>query len=390
MYRKTYVEVNLDNINRNVSNIVNTFNGYEYYIGIVKGNAYGHGEYISKYIIQNGINYLAVSSLEEAINVRNYVDKDYPILCLEPISLDYIDDIIKYNVTISVCNLEYYNKLVSFNLDNIVKFHLKLNTGMNRLGISNIEEVNYIFNNSKDNLIFEGIFTHLATDGVNDNLLEKQINNFKYLTSEIDLSKIKIVHIGKSATLEYFPKLDFCNGVRLGIMMYGVTSFNNSKSIKDKLLNLTNKKNKLIPYSDKKITPIQSLSLKSEVVDIHKVSKGDHIGYGDTNVVNYDGYIAILPIGYADGLQFKYKDWYVTINNKKYMVVGSIMMGMVTVLVDDSVKIGDVATLIDANDDFNELAKKFDTSPYVLMTNLHRELPRVYVFNNKIVDIIEK
>ena len=72
------------------------------------------------------------------------------------------------------------------------------------------------------------------------------------------------------------------------------------------------------------------------------------------------------------------------------MIVGSIMMGMVTVLVDDSVKIGDVATLIDANDDFNELAKKFDTSPYVLMTNLHRELPRVYISNNAVVEIIEK
>jgi len=374
MYRKTYVEVNLDNLNKNVSNIVNTFGGYQYYIGIVKGNAYGHGEYISKHIIKNGINYLAVASLEEAINVRKYVDSEFPILCLEPISLDYIEDIIKYNVTISVCNLDYYKKLMNLNLNSVVKFHLKLNTGMNRLGISSIDEVNYIYNDKRnENIMFEGIFTHFATDGVNDNLLERQINNFKYLTSEIDLSKIKIVHVSKSATLDNFPKLDFCNGVRIGIMMYGVSSF------------VSNNKR----YIHEQIKPIESLSLKSEVVDVHKINKGDNVGYGTENKVNEDGYIAVLPVGYADGLQLKYKDWCVTINDRKYPVVGSVMMGMVTVLVDNNVKIGDMATLFSYHDDFNLLAKDFNTSPYVLMTNLHRDLPRVYTSNNEIVEIIE-
>ena len=384
MYRKTYVEVNLDNINKNVSNIVNIFNGYDYYIAIVKGNAYGHGEYISKYIIQNGINYLAVSSLEEAINVRKYVNKEFPILCLEPISLDYIDDIIKYNVTISVCNLDYYKKLVKLNLNYLVKFHLKLNTGMNRLGISSLEDVKYIYNDKRDdNLLFEGIFMHFATTGEKDDLFYKQIDNFKYLTSEIDLSKIKIVHVGKSATLDCFPKLDFCNGVRIGIMMYGVSSF------RDDNIMIEKKNNSLIPYDNIKIKPIPSLSLKSEVVDVHKINCGDSVGYGDNNIVNKDGYIAVLPIGYADGLQLRYNDWYVTINDRKYPVVGTVMMGMITVFVDKYVKVGDMATLFSYNDDFNELAQKFDTSPYVVMTNLHRDLPRVYISNNEVVEIIE-
>lgn len=371
MYRKTYVSVNLNNINENVRNIVKSFPGYDYYIGIVKGNAYGHGEYISKYIIQNGINYLAISSLEEAKNVRKYVDKDFPLLCLEPISLDYIDDIIKYNVTISICNLDYYKKLIDLDLKQVIKFHLKLNTGMNRLGVSSFDEVNYIFNDvRKDNIIFEGIFTHFATDGVNDNLFLKQVDKFRYLTSDIDLSRIKIIHAGKSATLENHDKLDFCNGVRLGIILYGVSLFvdNNRK---------------------KTIEPIRSLSLCSEVFDVHKISKGESIGYGDQNIVNSDGYIAVLPVGYADGLQFKYKKFSVTINNKKYPVVGSIMMGMITVLVDDSVKVGDKAVLFDYNDNFIELADNFYTSPYVLIANLHRDLPRVYMLDNEIVDIIE-
>lgn len=370
MYRKTYVSVNLDNINENVRNIVRSFPDYDYYIGIVKGNAYGHGEYISKYIIENGINYLAVSSLEEAKNVRKYVGIEFPLLCLEPISLDYIDDIIKYNVTISVCNLDYYKKLVNLDINHVIRFHLKLNTGMNRLGISSPEEVKYIFNDiRKENIFFEGIFSHFATDGVNDDLFGKQVNKFKYLTNDIDLSKIKIVHAGKSATLENHNKLDFCNGIRLGIILYGVSSY--------------------VDGIEKKIEPIRSLSLCSEVVDVHKISKGENIGYGYENVVDNDGYIAVLPVGYADGLQFKYKKFNVTINNKKYPVVGSIMMGMITLLVDDTVKVGDKAILFSYQDDFIEIANNFDTSPYVLITNLHRDLPRVYTMDGKIVDIIE-
>lgn len=371
MYRRTYVEVNLDNLNKNVRNIVQCFPEYKYYIGIVKGNAYGHGEYISKHVIQNGINYLAISSLEEAKNLRKYVSLDVPILCLEPISLDYIQDIIKYNVTISVCNLDYYMKLSQLEIDGILKFHLKLNTGMNRLGMSSRKDINYIFNDIRDdNIILEGIFTHFATDGVSDKLFQKQLDNFKYLTSDIDLSKIPIVHLGKSATLENHQKLDFCNGVRIGIMMYGVSSF-------------------ALDDTDRKIELIRSMSLCSEVVDVHKINCGDTVGYGDFNTVLEDGYIAVLPVGYSDGLQYRYKNWQVTINNKKYPVVGSVMMGMITVMVDNSVKIGDKAVLFSHNDDYIEVANKFDTIPYILMTNLHRDLPRVYIKDNKIIETIE-
>ena len=211
MYRKTYIEINLDNLCHNIKNITETFNGYKYYIGVIKGNAYGHGEYIAKHITEYGINYLAVSSLEEAINTRKYIDKDFPILCLQPINLNYIDEIIKNNITITISNIDDFNRLNKLELKTPIKFHLKLNTGMNRLGISNIKEVNKIFNESTKNnkLIFEGIFTHLCTNGVYDSLYNNQINKFKELTSEIDLSKIEIVHVGRSTTLDFYDKLSF-------------------------------------------------------------------------------------------------------------------------------------------------------------------------------------
>ena len=81
MYRKTFVEVNIDSLKENVSNIIKKYNNYKYYIAMVKSNAYGHGYYIVNDLIESGINYFAVSSLEEALEIRKY-NKDIPVLCV--------------------------------------------------------------------------------------------------------------------------------------------------------------------------------------------------------------------------------------------------------------------------------------------------------------------
>lgn len=393
MHRETCIEINLDKLCHNVNNIVETFNNYEYYIGVVKGNAYGHGEYISKYIIENGINYLAVATLDEALNVRKYVDKSFPILCLQPIELKYIKEIIDNNITVCISSIEYFNELKKIETNTPIKFHLKLNTGMNRLGISNSNEVKQIFEDTKNcnNLIFEGIFTHLSSSGVYDSLYDEQIKRFKELTEQIDLSKIKIVHIGRSTTLDFHQKLDFCNGVRIGIMMYGISStFPSNNGIKNKLRNLKysyiRNKNKLsIPNKECKTDLKQCLTLKSKVIDIQNIKIGDQVGYGCNNRMSKNGFVATIPIGYSDGLLTNYKNFYVKINNKKYYVTGSINMGMISVLVDESVKIGDVVTIIDENDNYKKIASFFNVSPYVLMTGLNKNIPRIYIKDNKIV-----
>lgn len=393
MHRETCIEINLDKLCHNVNNIIETFNGYEYYIGVVKGNAYGHGEYISKYIIENGINYLAVATLDEALNVRKYVDKSFPVLCLQPIDLKYIKEIIDNNITVCVNSVEYFDNLKNIKTDTPIKFHLKLNTGMNRLGINDSNEVKKIYEESKDydNLIFEGIFTHLSSSGLYDSLYDEQVKRFKELTEQIDLSKIKIVHIGRSTTLDFHQKLDFCNGVRIGIMLYGISStFPSNNGIKAKLRNLKysyiRNKNKLsIPNKECKTDLKQCLTLKSKVIDIQNVKVGDQVGYGCNNRMSKNGLVVTIPIGYSDGLLTNYKNFYVKINNNKYYVTGSINMGMISVLVDESVKIGDVVTIIDENDNYKKIASFFNVSPYVLMTGLNKNIQRIYIKDNKIV-----
>ena len=113
MYRDTYLEINLDKISKNVRNLIDKYNQYNYYFGVIKGNAYGHGYYIVNTLIENGINYIAVSNLEEAINVRK-LNKQIPILCLEPIDIKWINKCMEQNITITISNLQYVKQLFFF------------------------------------------------------------------------------------------------------------------------------------------------------------------------------------------------------------------------------------------------------------------------------------
>lgn len=392
MYRNTYVEVDTDIISSNVKNIINKYNDYRYYIGVVKGNAYGHGGYISKTMIESGINYLAVSSLEEAIDIRKYVDT--PILCLEPISLDYIDECIKNNITITISNYDYYKELMNKNIMNL-KVHLKLNTGMNRLGVTKKEEVTEIYNSliNNEDIKLEGIYTHLSTSGITDKIYDNQISRFKELTKDIDLRKIEIVHVGKSSTLEYHPKPDFVNAIRFGGALYGIKqpsiNYSGLKGVLRWLKHnyLIKKLNISETYKSNDLDIKPAISLKSEVMEIQKIKAGEIVGYGTGYAANKDGFIAVIPVGYADGINLKYNNCYVFINNKKYKLVGSINMGMITALVDETVNIGDEVSIINKN--IKEIASLTNTTPYYIMTSLNPILPRIYKKDNEIIKIVE-
>ena len=132
MYRKTYAKIDGKILENNVKEIKKKYNQYQYYFGVVKNNAYGHGMHIVKNLVKGGINYLAVSSLEEALQVRKYT-RTTPILVLEPIDLEYIDDAINNNITLTVESLSYLKQVIALPLSYEVKIHLKLDTGMKSL-----------------------------------------------------------------------------------------------------------------------------------------------------------------------------------------------------------------------------------------------------------------
>ena len=378
MYRNTYVEVNTNTIKNNIKNIIQYNNKYKYYIGVVKGNAYGHGLKVGKYMIESGINYLAVSTLDEALEIRNNVDKNIPILILQPVNLENIDICLKNNITITISNYEYYQHLIKLNINNL-KVHLKIDTGMNRLGINNKEYINEIYNNKKFNL--EGIYTHLATIGISDDRFDKQINKFRELTKDIDLNKIEIVHLYSSNAFIIHPKLEFANAVRLGIIMYGISPRNiNNKGLKNFLRKLkrdyTRKKLKLsIINDDFSIDVKPALKLCSEVSEIKEVDALEYIGYGNHYKTNEKCKIAIVPVGYMDGLSLNNSGRNVIINNNNYPIVGVINMGMITVKIDDTVKLHDKVIIIK---NIREISNYTNTTPHQLITSISPILPRIY------------
>lgn len=342
--RDTYVEVNLNNIKYNVKEIIKKYNNYKYYFGVVKADCYGHGIKVVNSMIAAGINYLAVATLEEALEVR-MINKDIPILCFGVIANDDLIIAKENDITVTIPSLDYLNNI---DINNLKKVHIKINSGMNRLGISSKEEFDLVYSKLK-NVDVEGIYSHIYSAFDSDSTI-KQFAKFEEIVSSIDLSKIKIVHIPASETIIKYPKRDYINGCRLGIIMYGFLS--NLKS---------------------------TFTLHSKVIAIHDLKKGATVGYNACFKANSDTKIAVIAIGYADGIIRANTGRYVYINNKKYKIVGNICMDMLFVEIDDNVKLYDDVLVIKDNEHLNDIAAHLNTIVYEVMCEIGKRVPRKYV-----------
>lgn len=378
--KDSYVQIDVNRIKTNIKNILTKYNDYKYYIGVVKGNAYGHGFGIVPAMVESGINYLAVSTLKEALEVRKLIDTS--ILILQPIDITDISVAASNNITITISNYDFYKSLLKTNVK--IKVHLKLDTGMNRLGINNSSQVEEIYNNliNHKNIKLEGIYTHLATIGIVDTKWDEQVNKFIELTKNIDLTKIDIVHIFSSNSLVIHPKLDFCNGVRLGIIMYGISprpvNYSGVKGNLRKIKNnyLRNKYNLSPILNDYSIDVKPAFKMLSRVVEIKDVDKGKYVGYGLKYKTLDKCKIAVVPVGYADGLSLKNMGRNILINNNQYKIVGSVNMKMLTVLVDDKVKVNDEVNVI--SDNIRGISSYTNVTPHSLMTMIPSSIDREY------------
>ncbi len=348
MHRNTYVEINLKNLEYNVRLLVNRYNDYKYFFGVVKADCYGHGIECVKTIIKAGCNYLAVATLDEALEIRQRF-KNIPILCLGIIDVKYLSICKKNNITITISSLDYLKKV---NVNNL-KVHIKVNTGLNRLGINNKDEFNKTYQLIKEkNLELEGIFTHIYN--VNSKIdTMNQYKAFEQITSDIDLLSIPIVHVGASEETEFYPRRPYANGCRLGIAMYGLVDYDN-------------------------IGLKSTFSVISEVIQINEVESGT-VGYNGTYKVKGNERIAVIPIGYADGIIRKNTGRNVYINNKPYKIVGNICMDMLFVKVDESIKEGDKVIVIKDINHIKEIANYLDTITYEVICSMGKRVPRKYI-----------
>ncbi len=349
----TYLEINLDTLKNNVNAIIKKYNNYKYYLGVVKSDAYGHGSYIVNSLIEGGINYLAVSYLDEAIEVRKY-NKDVPLLCFVPIDLNDLEKAIENNITITITSYNYLLDLIK-KLKQNIKVHIKLDCGMNRLGFKNKDEITKAFNEIKNNkyITLEGIYTHLSSAGIHESGYDDQVKKFRELTGNIELNKIPIVHITSSSNLVAHEKIEWTNGVRLGSIMYGYnpTIRTNNHGILNRLRNIRNKYMQKKLNLSKVITDVEldikpAIKMYCGILQIKDVNKDEHIGYGLSYKANENMKIAIIPVGYNNGIGFSINSHYVMINNKKYYSVGQTSMNMMAIKIDETVNIDDKVYII--------------------------------------------
>ena len=343
---ETIVTINLKNLEENAKNICEKYKSYKYKIAVLKSNAYGHGYKIVNSIIKGGINAIAVSYIDEAKEIRK-LNPDIPVICMQPISLKDLDYASKDAISTTIHSLDYLKKF-SKKVKNKIKVHIKLDTGMNRLRFkdaSDLKEALDII--SKNKLIeIEGIFTHFATTGIFDKLWDNQVEKFKELTKDIDLRKIKMVHLYSSTSLLDHEKLEIANAFRVGIALYGynVSPVYNNNGIKNKLRNIRNnylrKKYNISSVNyDVDIKLRRAMFMKTRLLDIKMVNAGESIGYGGRKAEENE-LVGILPIGYSNGIGTN-PSRFVLINGKRYYMVGSMSMNMMMIKVDENVSIDD-------------------------------------------------
>ena len=384
MQRKTYAYIDGNILENNIKEIKKKYPDYKYYIGVVKNNAYHHGMKCVLDMIRGGINYFAVSSLEEALALRKYTD--YPVLILEPISLEFVSDAINNNITLTVESLEYTKELLKEDIYSELKVHLAVDSGMNRLGFQTRKELDEALKLLKEHkkIVVEGLFTHFATSGVMDPHWDNQVKKFLNITKNIDFKEIPMVHLGRSLTLVNHPKLEYANAVRLGIIMYGFSqSRKEGTSLRSKLQKL--KRNhyqkkyecsKTFLENDLKLNT--AMSLYTEVISMRKVHVGDVVGY-NAYPIKEDGYILTLPVGYADGVTKDYKE--VAIESKRYKIV-SDCMDMIMVYSETPIKVGTKVEIFGRTIPISSVTRRLGLNSYHLFNQISDRVVRVHRSND--------
>ncbi|WP_045519269.1 alanine racemase [Neobacillus niacini] len=371
-YRDTWAEIDLDCILSNVTSVKKLLPPKVDIIAVVKANGYGHGDVqVAESALEAGATYLAVAFMDEAIALRNK-GIQAPILVLGATRPEDVELAVKFNITITVFQMEWVKAAQSYlPLDKMLRVHIKLDTGMGRIGVRTKEELAAVVQmiSNDDRIEIEGIFTHFATaDEVDLTYFEKQIKLFHDLLSVLK-ERPKYIHCSNSAAALRFSKANF-NAVRLGIAMYGLTP---SPEIEHEL-----------PFPLK-----EAFSLRSRLVHVKKLDKGDKVSYGATYETEDEEWIGTIPIGYADGWIRRLQGQEVLVEGKRVPIVGRICMDQCMVKLPYAVPVGTTVTLIGKqNDEFisvNEIARKLETINYEVPCIISNRVPRLYKQGGKIV-----
>jgi len=365
----TMVEIDLGALTDNYRQLRQVVSPLVKFLAVVKADAYGHGAVpISKRLDELGVDFLGVATVKEGLEVREEgVCK--PILVMSGIYREEVETVLRYRLTPMIYRIEIAEALSAEagKVDKKIPVHIKVDTGMGRLGVLYKEAPAFFSQLQRlKNIVIEGVASHLSTaDDENQSFAKEQLRRFFWALEKIKKGGVSppLCHIANSAALINLPDAHL-NLVRPGIMLYGSYP---SPSLKDKII-------------------LRSvMSWKSRVADLKKVPGGFFISYGRTFSASRPSLIAAIPVGYADGYsRFLSNQGEILLKGKRAPVIGRVCMDWTMVDVTDipRVEVGEEVVLMGRQWDEeitpDEIATRIGTIPYEILCSVGKRSPRIY------------
>ena len=381
MEKRTWAEIDLDAIAHNMREIRKITSPDAQIMAVVKADGYGCGFYeTTKVLLENGADRLAVAILQEGKQLRKR-GIDVPILILGASFEDDIEDIIDSDITPNVCSFEFAKAIseVSERKQKTTKIHIKLDTGMSRVGflisdnnekvIREIEKISQL-----PYIEIEGIFSHFSTsDEADDSYTRLQFKRFMEVCNELKNIgiNIPIKHICNSAGVMMYPEMHL-DMVRPGVILYGMYP---SEEVDKSRLNL-----------------IPAMTVKSKITFVKEVEAGRGVSYGKEYITDGTTKIATVPIGYADGYLRKIaKCGKMIVNGVKVPIIGRICMDQCMINVSNvhNIERGDEAIIFGREGiTIDDLAKWLNTINYEISCVIGKRIPRIYIKDGKAVKVL--
>ncbi len=364
-YRDTWAEVDLDAIQYNVSETKRLLKNQQKLFAVVKANAYGHGAIqVAKTALEAGADCIAVAMLDEALQLRRH-KISAPILVMGATPVQHVRVAAENDITLTVFDHRWLHdaKHLLQSSDLSLQIHLKLDTGMGRLGVRSVEELRMLLTEIDGRILqLTGAFTHFATaDEIDEGQFRHQLALFEQMKTV--LSEGIMLHSSNSAGTLRFEIAHF-SAVRLGISMYGLSP---SAAIENEL-----------PFPLR-----QAISLHTKLTQVKQVDASATISYGARYVAAGQEWIGTLPIGYADGWNRKLTGQDVLIDGKRVPIVGTVCMDQCMVRLPCELETGMTVTLIGHNGNafisVDEIAAKLGTINYEVICAMSTRLPRIYL-----------
>ena len=340
------LEINKSNLEKNLK-IVRSIN--KNLICVIKDNAYGLGiENILPILLENKCDYFAVAYIEEAVKIQKLLENlklknqngKIKVMALNYVKPENVGDAIRNNIELTVFNfsqlLDYLKILDEFFENMTLKIHIKVNSGMNRLGFDKNEILElvkivkkYNLNNkSKNRLEIISIFSHIS-DAENQAETEKQVEKYEKILKIFSQNNVryKYSHLQASPLLFKYGKKYNYDFARIGMALYGMEPLSTDVGLLD------------------------VITVKSKIINIRNVKKNDKVSYGSKGIVKHDSKIGIVAIGYAHGLQKRIENSnkaYILVNGQKAKIIGEICMDMIFVDLTniENVKMNDEVVII--------------------------------------------